>query len=349
MGDWRKEAEINADVVYFHLDNINKYKDAPEVFIWDLDKTYLDTRFENLKELFKVILEKAFKKKNIPGTISLLKGLKRSWKSRFGRSGFPIYFITASPPQMKKKILQKLNLDGTKPAGLFCKDNLKNLRPKRFWRLTQQVGYKLQALLQLRENLGEDTQFICWGDDSESDAIIYSLFSDICARRVSEVELEKILTGLSVVGPQLRSIFNLQSRLPHQDPVKKIYINLAEDTDAEYYQKFGRRCVPTYTSFQSALDLYQDGKFDLDQVILVAKDLQTNYYFVRDELEKHFDDFIRRKILLVTSVQEILPALQKEDLIHKYFEPSIEPVSVAEAEEFEPFVPEYIDYLNDYR
>ena len=48
MGDWRARAEITADVVLFRYVSDPLEREVEEVFVWDLDKTYLDTRFESL-------------------------------------------------------------------------------------------------------------------------------------------------------------------------------------------------------------------------------------------------------------------------------------------------------------
>lgn len=359
MSDWRSRAEITGDVAFFRYTSEEVGKDAQEVFVWDLDKTYLDTTFETLKGIFKTIVEKAFQKKNVPGTGALVRALRNSWQDvHMGRGDFPIYFITASPPQMEKRIHEKLNLDGIYPYGIFFKDNLKNLRPSRLWRLTQQVGFKLQSLLQLRIHLAADVRQVLWGDDSESDAIIYSLYSDICARRLDEIETRKILNSLHVTGPQMRTIFELQAKIPEQDPVEKIYINLASDTDAEYYAKFGRRTIPTYNTFQTALDLFQDRRLNGQQVVKVAQDMLTNFDFTQDELEKSMEDMVRRPLLAEETLAELLPILKENSIIHKSYEPSYPAKHVAsrvghrvfELEgATEPWVPSDIDYLHDYR
>lgn len=359
MAEWKERAEITADVVFFRYASDELEIGATEIYIWDLDKTYLDTKFETLKGLFKTAMEKAFQKKNVPGTGALVRALRNSWQSRHvGRTDFPIYFVTGSPPQLEKKIHEKLNLDGIYPYGIFFKDNLKNIHPRRWRRLAQQTGYKLQALLQLRSHLGSDIRQILWGDDSESDAIIYSLYSDICSRRMDESELRRVLKNLKVVGHQMDIIFELQAAVPVQDPVEKIYINLADDTDAEYYIKFGRRTLPTYNSFQTALDLFQDQRLTSEQVIRVAKDMITNFHFSVEELEKSLDDLIRRPVLGEVACQAILPPLQEAGLIGKGFEPSMPPKPIQnqvgqrvyELEgSFEPWVPDRIDYLHDYR
>ena len=81
-----------------------------------------------------------------------------------------------------------------------------------------------------------------------------------------------------------------------------------------------------------------------------------NYDFTTDELEKCIEDLVRRRIIGSEALNSILPQLQESKLIHNYYEPSIEPVQVSWAEGeliFEgvsdPWVPERIDYLHDYR
>jgi hypothetical protein len=350
---------MTGDVAFFLYTSEEVGKEAKEVFVWDLDKTYLDTRMESLKSLVKTAVEKAFQKKNVPGTGALVRALRNSWQdTHMGRADFPIYFITASPPQMEKRIHEKLNLDGIYPYGIFFKDNLKNLRPSRFRRLTQQVGFKVQSLLQLRSHLAPEVRQILWGDDSESDAIIYSLYSDICARRYSNEDLKSILKSLHVTGGQMETIFSLQAALPAHDPVEKIYINLASDTDTEYYSKFGRRTLPTYNTFQTALDLFQDKRLKAEQVVKVAEDMKENFGFTRDELEKSLEDLIRRPVLANETLVEILPILKEHQIVHRSYESSIpaRPVSsrvgsrIFELEgATEPWIPETIDYLRDYR
>lgn len=352
--DWRNRAEISADVVFFSYRPDRVEMNSKEVFLWDLDKTYLDTRFESFSGLLKTAFEKAFQKKNVPGTSVLVKSLADHWKLRFPGQSFPIYFITGSPPQMEKKIAEKVKLDGVEPFGIFCKDNLQNLRPKRLWRLTQQIGYKIQALMQLRLHLQEEVKQVLWGDDSESDAIIYSLYSDICSRRLEEKDIRQVLKSLHVIGSQLDAILALQEQIPTKDPVSKVYINLAEDTDAEYYQKFGSRTVPTFNSFQTSLDLFQDERLVFESVHSVAKDLVKNYGFTMDQLEFSFDDLVRRGVLRDRAVGILLPLLKSAKILNQDFALSISPKpdwvsSPSDSESSEVWIPDRIDYLHDYR
>lgn len=357
LADWRSRAQISGDVVYFQYSTQGVEKNVSEVFVWDLDKTYLDTSLDSLWAVLRIAIERAFQKKNIPGTQALLTVLAREW-SQQNQNVFPIFFITASPPQMEERMTEKFTYDRIKPLGCFYKDNLRNLHPKRLWRLTKQVGYKVQALLQLRTRLGKDVQQVLFGDDSESDAVIYSLYSDICARRLGAADLRELLRSLWVTGEQIDEILQLQLKVPENDPVQKVYINLAEDTDPEYYLKFGRRTLPTANSFQVAVDLYQDCRLSREGVLAVAQDLVYNFGFTPDELLVSFEDLIRRKVLGARAVSDLLIFFAEKGLFPVSYKPSFHVANETRVENgrvfqleghFEPWVPERVDYFHDDR
>lgn len=358
MADWKNRAEVAGDVVFFRYASAALSKGTDEVFVWDLDKTYLDTTLDSLSALWTTIVERAFHKKNVPGTRALLQALSKDWTKNKGQLRFPIFFITASPPQMEERISEKFVYDEIRPLGCFYKDNLRNLHPKRLWKLNKQVGYKVQALLQLRTFLKEEVKQVLFGDDSEADAIIYSLYSDICARRLGPQELRQILKSLSVANEQIDEILRLQTQVPENDPVGKIYINLAVDTDADYYLKFGRRTLPTENSFQLAIDLFQDSRLSLAGVQSVAQDLVYNYGFTADELLRSFEDLIRRKVLGVKAVEQIVPYFIERGLFYGSYKPSFEIPQETQIEkgqvlqlqgQFEPWIPDRVDYFHDYR
>jgi hypothetical protein len=314
---------------------------------------------ESLKGLWKTAVEKAFQKRNVPGTASLVRALRNHWQERkLGKRDFPIYFITASPPQLEKRIHEKLNLDGIYPFGVFFKDNLKNLSLSRWRRLTEQVGYKIQALMQLRLHLNDEVRQVLWGDDSEADEVIYSLYSDLCSRRLKESDARDILRMMNVTGAQVDVIFRLLESIPENDPVEKVYINLATDTDPEYYLKFGRRVIATTNSFQIAVDLFQDHRLSQTQVIQVARDLLQNYSFTIDELELSLDDLSRRKILSDQTAKILVPVLEQSEVINPGFQFTIKPCSVISEVEgrvyelegvSDPWIPKFIDYLHEDR
>lgn len=336
------------------------FKSFSEVFVWDLDKTYLDTRIDSVSGLLDAIIERSWSKKNIPASNILLRQLHDRWASDKGVKNFPIFFITASPQQMEERIREKLQFDQVSPAGCYFKNNLRNLRPSRWWRLKKHIGYKISALLHLRAQLPEKIEQVLWGDDSESDAIIYNLYSDICAGRISDTDLRVLLKKIGMVQDNIDLICDLRKDIPENDPVEKIYINLAIDTDHDYYLKFGRRTVATYNTFQAALDLFQDHRLKLEDLDLVFSEMVNQYSFSPEELVKSYIEFVKRPQLGERATKDIGQWLVEKGLISHFDQLKIAPQPVTKWCEkelrvlelsgvSEPWVQEKIDYLNEYR
>lgn len=347
--DYKYLREQRKDVVAFHYVAKSIVKDVPYVFIWDLDKTYLDTHFESFSGLFRTVFEKAFQKRNVPGTAALVKALAKK------SDPLPIYFISASPPQMQEKIKRKLDLDGLAPFGFLSKDNLKNLKPSLWGRLTNHIGFKLQALMEVRLLLSGDCKMICWGDDSESDATIYSLFSDICSHRLTDREVKSILVDFNIPDDQIDLIIELRDQKENFDPLERVYINLAVDTDPEYYRRYGRRLMAVDNTFEVALDLFQRGFIHLDSVFDVVKDLMKNYKFNMYNFEQSYDLLCVRKRMSKMADELIRPELVRLEAFHESYKPSVElenleklPVKTDFDDIIRPWVPERIDYLSDY-
>lgn len=310
---------IRGDVISFLFEKEDKLREFDRVYIWDLDKTYLDTKWETLGGLLRTAFEKGKKKKNIPGAKALVLGLQR----HFGES-LPIFFVSASPPQMIKAIYQKLTYDGLKPLGFLSKDNLKNVRPGKFRFLNKQIGYKLQALMELRLRLKKDVKMICFGDDSESDALVYSLFSDLASHRITDREARDILRQLQVMESRIDLVLELRDMLEAEDPVERVYINLETDTDPDYYDKFGRRLFVVEDAFQTAVDLYQYDFIVAEDVVDVAKSIIRNYnHYSRDQLEKSYDNLFRRNRISHYVYETLTPLLIKEKIIYPNFSPSV--------------------------
>jgi hypothetical protein len=150
----------------------------------------------------------------------------------------------------------------------------------------------------------------------------------------------------------------LQSQIPENDPVEKIYINLATDTDPDYYLKFGRRTLATYNTYQVALDLVQDHRLSLEGLYAVAQDMIYNYGFSPEELMKSFDELIRRGVIGQACYEKVRPFLEEKGLVFQDFVPSMAPLKekhIIDGKVFEmegvhePWVLERVDYLHESR
>src|SRR6476620_699088 len=177
-------------------------------FRWDLDKTYLRTEFDSLKDLAKSAIETAADKKAFPGATALLRALRQD--------GYRICIVSGSPTQMRQVLAAKLALDGVEYDEFVLKNNLKNLLRGRFRSLRAQIPYKLPAMLQSRIGAAAaaETPF---GDDAEADAIIYCLYADLVAGRVSLQDLERVLVASRADDDDALRILDLAKWVPKHD------------------------------------------------------------------------------------------------------------------------------------
>ena len=75
---------------------------------WDLDKTYLRTEFDSLRDLVRTAFERPDQKRTNPGAATLLREMVRSNVS--------VHILSGSPEQMRRRLEDKLRLDGVNPV-----------------------------------------------------------------------------------------------------------------------------------------------------------------------------------------------------------------------------------------
>ncbi len=266
---------------------------AGDVFVWDLDKTYLRTKFESFGDLVRTIRQTAKDKVAYPGATPLLRALRR------GPNGVrPIYFVSASPPQVREKILEKFALDGVEIDGIYFKDNLRNVRPGRFKRLREQMGYKTLALMDLRPKLPRGATFTMFGDDAESDVAIYSIFSEIIEGHIANWPLYEFMMKQGVFRDEALRIAWRARKLGRGEGVRRIFITMHRDQlDPRYFRRFGNRVTGTRTYFQTAMALHAEGRVAIEDVAVVAEELLGRGGMSKYELSRQLDDLRRRAVL----------------------------------------------------
>jgi hypothetical protein len=273
------------------------------IYRWDLDKTYLQTEFDTLRQIVRTALQKAADKKAVPGAAALIRELKASPDSR-------LCIISGSPTQMRAVLTEKLALDGVQFDELVLKDNLRNLVRGRFKAMRGQVGYKLPVLLESRARAPQDSEEVLFGDDAEADAFIYSLYADMVARRVSEPVLARVLEAAEVYPDDVARIMTQWKALPEADPVRRIFINLDRLTPPAYFGRYGPRVVPIFNYFQAALVLMGDKHLTGPQVLRVMLELVQTAGYNLFTLSNSFQDLLRRGLPLADVAQSLLEALQ---------------------------------------
>jgi hypothetical protein len=198
------------------------------VDIWDIDKTYLLTEFERLRDLVRGAIELAIDKRARPGAAALLRALRRGPGMTSART--PLYFVSASPPELRRVIEGKMLLDGVEWDGIAFKDQLALVRSGRFREVRRHVAYKLSALLAYRAEWPAGAREWLFGDDAESDPDVFTTYARIRAGELRGLALEKELARLEVVRRDRRAIRELEAFAARHSPappggsVEAIYV-----------------------------------------------------------------------------------------------------------------------------
>lgn len=260
---------------------------------WDLDKTYLRTDFDTVRDLVRTAIERPDQKRTVPGAAALLREL--------GRAGAEIHILSGSPEQLRSRLTEKLRLDGARWASLTLKPNLENILRLRFRALRGQLGYKLPALLRRRAELvrqrdegGALLREVLLGDDAEADAFVYSLFADICAGVVSPADLTEIMKRGGAYADTIQDAVRFAGYVEKGDVVERILIHLDRQSSPADFRLFGPRVVPFYNYLQAAFVLHEDGRIPAKSVLRVAQDLAFAHNFDPSSLARSYLDLSRR-------------------------------------------------------
>ena len=278
------------------------------IFRWDLDKTYLRTDFDSVRDLIRTALQKPEEKVNVPGVVALLKELTRP--SEEGRA--VVTFISGSPTQMRAKLERKFAIDGIEPDVFILKPTLQNLLKGRFKAVRGQVGYKLDTLLRVRAHTPAAPETL-FGDDAEQDAFIYSLYADIAAGRIDEATLRQILIEAQVYSVTRQSIMERFFALEAGGQVGKIFIHLDRHTAPGRFWVYGPRVVPITNYFQTALVLYADKVIGADSVVRVAGGMIAGADYGIYDLANSFQDLARRRHLDLATIDRLAEELADGD------------------------------------
>lgn len=278
------------------------------VYRWDLDKTYLDTKFESLSRMVRIAFESPGEKVNVPGSAALLRELSGP------REGLPdsrVCIVSGSPTQMRKVLEQKLRLDGVTWHEFHLKPQWDNLRRGRFRAVRDQVGYKLPLLLESRGSLAPGAAETLFGDDAEADALIYSLYADVLAGRVDVATLGRILRSAGAYPDAIDRCLAAAESLNKADDVERIFIILDRRSPPASFDAYGPRVVPVFNYFQAALVLFAGGHLDAAAVIGVTRAFLEQDQHPVEELANLFQDIVRRGHLPGTAMQDLGLAVQE--------------------------------------
>jgi hypothetical protein len=266
---------------------------APYVARWDLDKTYLRTDFDTLRDLFRTAIERPDQKRTVPGAAALLREL--------GRAGVETHILSGSPEQLRSRLEEKLRLDGARWASLTLKPNLQNILRLRFRALRGQLGYKLPALLERRSAMapqrdakGELIREVLLGDDAEADAFVYTLYAHICQGSVDERTLRRVMKLGGAYDDTVDDAVRFARAVEPGAVVERILIHLDRQSSPAEFNVYGALVVPFYNYLQAALVLHEDDRLPASAVLRVATDLVVAHNFDARALSRSYLDLARR-------------------------------------------------------
>ena len=260
---------------------------APIAYRWDLDKTYLRTEFDTVKDLLKIAVERAKDKRTVPGASSLIREIQATAPQG-------IYIVSGSPTQLRRVLEAKLRLDGVKWSGLVLKPQLRNILRGRFRFVKDQVGYKLAALFESRVTMDPSVLEVMFGDDAEADAFIYSLYADVCTGRVGIDVLQAVLESAGVYEDVVPTILEHAGKVARGGGALRIFIHLDRVSEPGEFDLLGGRVVPFHNYLQPALVLVEAGVLTAAAACRVACELLGEHGFTGDALAASYLDLLGR-------------------------------------------------------
>ena len=273
------------------------------IFTFDLDKTYLATDFDQITQLIKIRFQKAQDKENIPGAATLACELKKL--------DAPIFFISASPKSMESVIREKFRIDRLDIDGLLLRNYIDVIRNFQFKNILDKIGYKLAALLYGRTVFPVNSHEILFGDDSEYDSVIYSIYADIIAKRLEVFEVITILKAWGVNNDEIELIeyyINLlEDKYPkHKFKVEQIFIHLETTKEIKSIHNLSPLVIPTYNYFQIAIILYIKEYITRDALGLIISNLLNTYVFRLPDFTNATNDLVERNLLEKKAAEKLI-------------------------------------------
>lgn len=267
-----------------------------EVFVADIDRTYLATEISSMKGMARIPFERAADKVDIAGMARLFREIRRGPGAE--RRDTPLYFVSASPAQLRPVIERKMMLDGIGFDGTTFKNWVGVFRKLRLRRLREQIGFKLTALLAGRAELPRGAIESLVGDDLETDPVTFALYADVLAGRIPVHDLPRILQRNGVMEGDAQAIVRARRRLSPGRGVKRGYIRMERHADPDVFLELGPGIIGCRGPFQMAAVLMREGSIAEDGVLRVAGSLLQRGLPPGDLIERLRD--LRRRALLTT-------------------------------------------------
>ncbi len=264
------------------------------VFRWDIDKSYLHTNFDTVTDLVKVATENAFEKQTINGAAPLIRALNQITNSS-------LVFISGSPKQMRRVLLEKFDLDGIKVDQIILKDSLSSIKRGQIRDITNQFAYKLIALLKDRLNYASNENEYLFGDSAEADAYVYMTYALVLSNQISAQELRLLMRHAGAYSKSVEILERLRNRLEHGGRVNRIFIRLVDGQSCPQFGLLYPMVVPVYHWSQACMVLLEEGLISFDAVYSVL----TEEGWTVDQSANLVQDLQRRSFISSATAAKI--------------------------------------------
>ena len=276
---------------------------------WDLDKTYLRTEFDSLRDLVRTALERPDEKRTNPGASTLLREMVRVGRAR----AHPVRLARSRCAVASKTSCASTESPGTpsrssRTCRTCCGCGFARCAISSATSCRRSCG-RARALAEQGEPAVESTESL-FGDDAEADAYVYSLYADFVAGRVGEDVLLRVLERGRVYEDVVAEAMETARTVERADVVERILIHLERQTPPDDFRKYGPRVVPFYNYLQAAFVLHEDERLGADSVLRVAVELVTEHRFDGDALARSYLDLARRGHLRGVAVDALGAALE---------------------------------------
>jgi Phosphatidate phosphatase APP1, catalytic domain len=283
--------------------------DGP-IFVWDVDKTYLDTDFKSIWGLLRIPLEMAIDKTIIPGTAATLQECRRGPGDHPVHT--PIYFVSASPPQLAGVIRRKMLLDGLQPDGFLFKDQLQLALQGRLRELKFQVEYKLTAHWSLIADLPPDAHLVVVGDDWESDGHVFHLLDATQRGALAGGDLAAALRDAGVDSESIDGMVDLAARATGRAQVQLACVILTRGRDPSYFDPY-HPVVHTAREALQAAALFAEHKLvSPGGVARVAWRLRADWGWTTKQVADSLADVSARALANPALVDQVREAIEGE-------------------------------------
>ncbi|MBC7661103.1 MAG: DUF2183 domain-containing protein [Chitinophagaceae bacterium] len=254
--------------------------------ICDIDKTYIETRFETPMAMLKLAFENAEQKQTVTGAPIAL--LAARWGNFYNDTPLlqpnSLHFVSASPPQLRRVIRSRLALDGLDWTSDTFKNQAYNIKSRKLRFLKQHAAYKTATILKQMSRAPKNTQFILIGDNAELDAFIYLGVQLFVEKKISLAAYREYLS-VGGVGDEVLPTLEPYLQLPMENiTIAGILIRKAPRYELVEVPPLTGLVLPFDHFFEVILHFHAWGMVDGSMIWPISRQLHNEYGYTREDI-----------------------------------------------------------------